>query len=101
MLVLSRRVGESIVIGNDVVVTVLEARGDQVRIGVDAPRSVQVHREEVFREIEAENTSAAGAAARTQRLVARLPGTAAPRGTTPSRPAPSGLRQAPRRSDAE
>jgi len=60
VLVLSRRVGESLVIGNDVVVTVVEFRGDQVRLGVDAPRSVQVHREEVFAEVSRQNREAAG-----------------------------------------
>jgi carbon storage regulator len=81
VLVLSRRPGESIVIGNQVVVTVLEVRGDQVRIGVDAPREVQVHREEVFRQLEAENAQAAGSALRAQQRVtrARLPGAAARR----------------------
>lgn len=59
MLVLSRRVGESIVIGSDVVVTVLEVRGDIIRIGVDAPREVTVHRSEVFEQIEAANRAAA------------------------------------------
>lgn len=59
MLVLSRRVGESVVIGNDVVVTVLEVRGDIIRIGVDAPREVPVHRSEVFEAIEAANKAAA------------------------------------------
>lgn len=91
MLVLSRRVGESIVIGNEVTVTVLEVRGDQIRVGIDAPRSIQVHREEVFRQLEAENTSAAGAAARTQTLIARMPRAAAPRsseGRPPRRDAP-------------
>jgi carbon storage regulator len=59
LLVLSRRVGESIVIGSDVVVTVLEVRGDIIRIGVDAPREVTVHRSEVFEQIEAANRAAA------------------------------------------
>lgn len=59
MLVLSRRVGESVVIGNDVVVTVLEVRGDIIRIGVEAPREVPVHRSEVFEAIEAANKAAA------------------------------------------
>lgn len=86
MLVLSRRVGESIVIGNEVTVTVLEVRGDQIRVGIDAPRSIQVHREEVFRELEAENTSAATAATRTQKLVARMPRAASPPGTARPRP---------------
>ncbi len=59
MLVLSRRSNESIVIGGDVVVTILEIRGDQVRLGIDAPRSVTVHREEVHAEIQRANQSAA------------------------------------------
>lgn len=59
MLVLSRRAGESVVIGHDVVVTVLEVRGDVVRVGIAAPREVQVHREEVYRALQAANQSAA------------------------------------------
>lgn len=51
MLVLTRRVGEAIMIGTDVVVKVVEVRGDQVRIAIEAPRSVPVHREEVHREL--------------------------------------------------
>ena len=73
MLVLTRRNGESIVIGNEVVVTVLEVRGDQVRIGIDAPRDVQIHREEVFRQLETENTRAASSADRARELAARFP----------------------------
>lgn len=69
MLVLTRRVGEAIVIGNGMVVRVLEVRGDQVRIGVDAPRSVPVHREEVYREVARTNTDAAASAARTAALL--------------------------------
>lgn len=59
MLVLSRKAGESIVIGSNVTVTVIEFRGDQVRIGVDAPRSVQVYREELFAEVSRQNREAA------------------------------------------
>lgn len=59
MLVLSRRSNESIVIGGEIVVTVLEIKGDQVRLGIRAPRSVTVHREEVHAEIQRENRSAA------------------------------------------
>ncbi len=59
MLVLTRRVSQSIVIGKDVVVTVLEVRGDQVRLGVSAPRDVDVHREEVFDELQETNRAAA------------------------------------------
>ena len=63
MLVLTRRVSQSIVIGTDVVVTVLEVRGDQVRIGVSAPRDVDVHREEVFVELQEANRAAASPSA--------------------------------------
>lgn len=73
MLVLTRRPGESIVIGNDVVVTVLEVRGDQVRVGVRAPRSVQVHREEVHRQIQEENAAAVASARDASRLLAKRP----------------------------
>jgi carbon storage regulator len=59
VLVLSRRNGESIVVGDDIVITVLEIRGDHVRLGVSAPRNVQVHREEVYRDLAAANQAAA------------------------------------------
>jgi len=59
MLVLSRRLGESVVIGDDIVVTVLEVRGDVVRIGVDAPREVQVRRQELLAEVAESNRAAA------------------------------------------
>ena len=51
VLVLTRRSGESIVIGDEVRVVVLDVRGDTVRLGIDAPRSVQVHRAEVYAEV--------------------------------------------------
>ncbi len=63
MLVLSRRVGESVVIGDDVVVTVLEVRGDVIRVGVDAPRHVQVRRQELLAELEETNRAAASPSA--------------------------------------
>ena len=59
MLVLSRRVGESIVIGDDVTVTVLEVSGDVVRIGIDAPRSVSVNRAELIAELTERNQASA------------------------------------------
>ncbi len=55
MLILTRKTGESIVIGDDVVVTVVESSRDQVRLGVDAPRSISVHRQEVYAQISQEN----------------------------------------------
>jgi carbon storage regulator len=54
MLILTRRIGETLMIGNDVTVTVLAVKGNQVRIGVNAPKDVAVHREEVFRRIKLE-----------------------------------------------
>lgn len=63
MLVLTRRSQQSIMIGKDVVITILEVRGDQVRMGVSAPRHVEVHREEVFLELEEANKSAASPSA--------------------------------------
>ena len=59
MLILSRKVNEKIVIGDDISVSIIEIRGDQVRIGVDAPKSVKVFRQEVFDAIKAENKAAA------------------------------------------
>jgi carbon storage regulator len=59
MLVLTRRVGESVMIGDEVEVRVLEIRGDVIRLGINAPRTVQVHREEVYRELQASNRDAA------------------------------------------
>ena len=60
MLILTRRVGESLRIGDDVSVTVLGIKGSQVRIGVNAPKSVSVHREEVYDRINDENSKNSG-----------------------------------------
>lgn len=69
MLVLSRRPNQSIIISNDIIVTVIEVRGDQVRLGIKAPRSVTVHRDEVAAEIQAANEAASkGAAAQPKGL---------------------------------
>ncbi|GMW07703.1 MAG: carbon storage regulator CsrA [Gammaproteobacteria bacterium] len=61
MLILTRRVGETVIIGNDVDVTVLGVKGNQVRLGVKAPREVSVHREEIFQRICREQKNGNGA----------------------------------------
>jgi carbon storage regulator len=61
MLILTRRRGESIVIGGEIEVTLLQVQGDQVRLGITAPKRVTVHRKELLDQIRAENIAAAGA----------------------------------------
>ncbi len=63
MLVLTRRLNQSIKIGDDVEIIVIEVRGDQVRLGVSAPRNVSVHRKEVYLQIQQENQAASQASA--------------------------------------
>ena len=73
MLVLTRKSGEQILIGDDIVITVLEGRGDGVRIGIDAPRGVKIQRQEVLRAVEEANVAAADAAPEAeQRIKAML-----------------------------
>jgi len=59
MLILTRRVGETLIIGDDVSVTVLGVRGNQVRLGVDAPKDIAVHREEIYQKIQNEKDTPA------------------------------------------
>ena len=59
MLVLSRQRDETIMIGDEVEITIVDIRGDKVRVGISAPRQVQVHRKEVYEAIKRENTEAA------------------------------------------
>jgi carbon storage regulator len=59
MLIITRRPGEKLMIGDDVVVEVIEVSGSSVRIGIDAPKSVRVYREEIYSAVKAENAAAA------------------------------------------
>ena len=62
MLILTRRIGEAVIIGEDVSITVLRVKGNQVRLGVNAPRTVSVQREEIFERIKQEDASLGGSA---------------------------------------
>lgn len=88
MLVLSRRAGEAIVIGEDVRVMVLEVRGDLVRLGIEAPRHVTVHREEIFEQIREENRRAAEPASALDRLFGALDSPGRGSATPPTGPGP-------------
>lgn len=58
MLVLTRKKGQSLIIGNDIELSIIDIQGDQVRIGINAPKSVTIHRKEIYDEIRNENRSA-------------------------------------------
>jgi carbon storage regulator len=68
MLVLTRKLNESIMVGDNVKITIVDVKGDQVKLGITAPREVAVHREEVYREIQKENQLAADAKANLEQL---------------------------------
>jgi carbon storage regulator len=60
MLILTRRAGETVMIGNDVTITVLGVKGNQVRIGINAPKDIAVHREEIYERIQREKSGESG-----------------------------------------
>lgn len=60
MLALARKVNESIMLGNDIEITLLKIKGDQVKIGISAPKSVPIYRKEIYLQIQEENKQAAG-----------------------------------------
>jgi len=72
MLVLGRRTGENIRIGDDIKVIVLEVRGGQIKLGIEAPLDVQVHREEIYERIQRQNRRAAGTTPTDLQEAARL-----------------------------
>ena len=74
MLVVSRRAGESVAIGDEVVVTIIEVRGDVVRVGIDAPRSIAVHRAELLAQLESSNQEAASPSDETVESLTRALG---------------------------
>lgn len=74
MLVLTRKVGEKLVIGNEIVVEVLSISGDGVRLGINAPRETSIHRYEVFEEIQAANRAASATNVNVEDIAARLRG---------------------------
>ena len=68
MLALSRKIGESIVINNDIEITILEVKGDQVKVGIDAPKSVPIYRKELYLQIQESNKEAANSEAGVEEL---------------------------------
>ena len=74
MLVLSRQRDESVIIGDNIVVTIVDVRGDKVRLGIEAPREVSVHRREVYEAIQRENREAAKIQLDDARQIGRAPG---------------------------
>jgi carbon storage regulator len=92
VLVLTRRLNQSIKIGDDIEIMIIEVRGDQVRLGVTAPRDVSVHRKEVYLQIQNENKNAASDVASNEAVEAALSGlfgtkSAAPSPQSPKEPA--------------
>ncbi|MBU0517027.1 MAG: carbon storage regulator CsrA [Proteobacteria bacterium] len=82
MLILTRKIGESIMVGDDVKVSVVEIKGRHVRLGIDAPQAMAIHRQEVFEKIQQANLAAAAANAQDLDQVAALLG--AGRGNPPT-----------------
>jgi carbon storage regulator len=73
MLALTRKSGESIIIGDNIVVTVVEVKGDSVRLAIEAPKEVKIYRREIYQQIVAENVQASVAGAAGLELLAKLP----------------------------
>lgn len=91
MLVLTRKIGESIRIGDDITITVLDTRGDGVRIGIDAPRGVEIQREEIIRAVTEANVAAANSEQGAEERLKAALGLVGPASVVPAPadPAPS------------
>ncbi|MCD6392543.1 MAG: carbon storage regulator CsrA [Planctomycetes bacterium] len=85
MLVLSRQKDESIIIGDDVEVTIVDVRGDKVRLGINAPRSISVHRKEIYEAIQREKAEKAAAEAAAEKASAEGKPEAKPEAHTPGK----------------
>ena len=72
MLVLSRKRDQSIIVGNEIRVTIVDVRGDTVQIGIDAPREISIYREEIYASIQLANQEAADQTAKTAQKLGRL-----------------------------
>ena len=68
MLILSRKINEKIMIGDNIAISIIEIRGDQIRIGIDAPKNIKVFRQEVFEAIRAENKAASESALKIPKM---------------------------------
>jgi carbon storage regulator len=80
MLVLSRQRDESIMIGDNIVITIVDIRGDKVRLGINAPTEIPVHRQEVYEAIQRENLRASQLEPKDTRSLGRIPGRPRPNG---------------------
>ncbi len=78
MLILTRRAGETVMIGSDVTITVLGVKGNQVRIGINAPKDVAVHREEIYERIQSEKAAGKSEPAAEEATAAAGPDTESP-----------------------
>ncbi len=90
MLILTRRVGQTVTIGDDVEITVIQISGDQVRLGINAPRQVKVYRKEVLDQIALENAAAAASAADLEEVESALRGPEKVEQTSQEGSSPSG-----------